>query len=501
MAVLLTEADRSILPMATRGAAGFHMATQWYLRGWKPLPYQYAWHHVPQMNTTLIAGIASGKTTIVTASNLIDCMTTPHFIALNTSVTAKQAELAFDMAMGWIDGNPRMEHHIKDIKLRPFPQIFFQNFSRYDFRTAGTDARFIRGSEYDRIGYDEPGLDTVGESVKVLRGRLRGVRPDGSIRMARMDVFGSPTDALWLRERFYRGEKGNSKSDLKRYISFRIETYDNTYLTNEQIAAMEAEYPPEMIDVELRGFFPDYGFSMFPSGHVNACTDQSLYDGCYLSLHPEDVKTPVKKGYVLDEDPRHGIIRYEVPVKPGHIYVMGGDPGMGNYPARNAPCVIVQDVTDSDNKEVVFFEWLSGKGSYMPFLTSYKYAIRKYDPVLRGLDATGTQRALDELAFENMGIKTDRLNFTTDKTAMLNALSFDVTNHRLRFPPIKGLRQQLGRYTIESDSKIAQDIVMTMAEISFLARYVPDARTEQYASGPNYRNRKNRSIANRRRRR
>jgi len=499
--MFLTDADLDILPRVLRVNGGFHIGTHWFLREWDPLPYQYAFHHATQMNTTLIAGIASGKTTIVAASNFIDCITTPYFKALNTSVTAKQAELAFEMAMTWIEGNSKVEHHIKDIKLRPYPKIMWQNFSEWDFRTAGTDARFIRGSEYDRIGYDEAGLDTVGESVKVLRGRLRGVRADQTVRMARMDVFTSPTDAQWLRERYKRGMTDSGTTDLKRYLSFRIETYDNTRLTKEQISAMEAEYPPEMIDVELRGFFPDYGFSMFPSGHLNACQDQSLYDAAYLALNPEDVKTTVKKGYHLEEDPRHGIIHYEVPPVPGHIYIMGGDPGMGNYPARNAPCVIVVDCTDNTNKVMVYFSWISGKGSYTPFLTSYKHAINKYNPVLRGIDATGTQRALDELAFENMGIKTDRLNFTTEKTGMLNALSMDITSHRFRFPPIKGLRQQMGQYTLEADKKLPQDIVMTLAEIAYLARYVPDAPDEKAMASANYRVRKLRSRTQRRRRR
>ena len=40
--------------------------------------------------------------------------------------------------------------------------IKFKNFSEWEFRTAGLDARFIRGFEYDRINFDESGLDMVG---------------------------------------------------------------------------------------------------------------------------------------------------------------------------------------------------------------------------------------------------------------------------------------------------------------------------------------------------
>ena len=197
---ILTEADERILPYFLRQNRGFHIATQWYFRSFSPLPYQWAFHHLSTMNTSLVGGIAVGKTTIIASSNMADCLCTPYFRALNTSVTARQADLAFDMAMNWIEGNPRLEHLIDNIVLRPYPIIKFKNFSEYEFRTSGNDARYIRGSEYDRINFDEAGLDYLGLIIKVLRGRLRGVRPDGTDRLARLDVTTSPTDAEWLQD-------------------------------------------------------------------------------------------------------------------------------------------------------------------------------------------------------------------------------------------------------------------------------------------------------------
>lgn len=208
---VLTDGDKRFLPWALRENQGFHHATKWYF-GWTPLPYQWAWHYIDVMNTSFVAGIATDKTTIVAASNLIDCLSMPHFRALNTSVTAKQAELPFDMVMSWAEDNPKIEHLIEDVTLRPFPVITFKNYSEYEFRTAGTDARFIRGSEYDRINFDEGGLDFIGSIPKVLRGRLRGERPNGIKRMARLDVTTSPTAALWLIERFNKGSPATSPS-------------------------------------------------------------------------------------------------------------------------------------------------------------------------------------------------------------------------------------------------------------------------------------------------
>lgn len=496
---MLTDADKRMLVIGLRENGGFHLATQWYLRGLEPLPFQYAWHHWNVMNTSLVAGIATGKTTIVAASNVIDCITLPYFRALNTSVTARQAELAFDMVMGWIEGNDRLEHLVEKVSLRPYPSIKWKNFSEYEFRTAGTDARFIRGSEYDRINYDEAGLDYNGISVKVLRGRLRGKRATGEARMARMDITTSPTDAPWLLERWNRGLKGHQDADLERYRSLRVATWDNTKLTPEQIEAMKAEYPPDMIDVEMGGMFPDYGLSMFPNSHIQACTNPSLNDAAYLALHPED-GGKVLKGYTLEEDPRHGVFKIELPPVPGHIYIIAGDPGTDNYPKRNSACVMAADVTTVPYR-LVYFAWISGKGSYNPFLREYKYAIDRYSPIFKGIDATGTQKGLDEIAFENAGIITDKLAFNTDKNAMLNNLSMDITNHHWEWPRIKGLNHQLGTYTLDADKKgHPQDLVMTMCQISFLARYVPpDPAVNATVAKANFRNRRHRTTAYRRR--
>jgi hypothetical protein len=255
---------------------------------------------------------------------------------------------------------------------------------------------------------------------------------------------------------------------------------------------MKAEYPPDMIEVELGGAFPDYGLSMFPRGHVMSCTDQSLYDAAYIAVNPESGKS--KEGWRLSEDPRHGIILHEEPFIPGHIYVMAGDPGTDNYPRRNSPVVMVADVTERPYR-IVYFEWLSGKGSYNPFLGSYKYALDKYMPVLRGIDATGTQKGIDELAFGNHGIHTDRLNFNNDKGAMLNTLVMDVTNHRWAWPTIAGLTKQMMSYSTETDKMgHPQDIVMTLAQLSYLAYFVPAAEvTNAAVVKSNFNNRRARS--------
>lgn len=467
----LSDADRHLLPLALRGNKGYHLASQWYCN-WTPMPDQWAFHQIDVPNVTWLGAIACGKTAGVARSYLIDCLSIPYFRALNTSITSVQAELVFEMVMSDIEGNPRLEHLIEDISLRPYPSIKFKNFSEWDFRTAGKDARFIRGKEYDRLNYDEAGLDYEGLSLKTLRGRLRGKRPNQTTRMARMDVTTSPTDAPWLRERFYKGVAGTVGAQTDIYRAIRTTIYQNVHLTKQQIALMEADYTEEMADVELRALFPDYGMTTFPRSHVDACTDMDLNDQAELAMkadHP-------RPGYRVEEHHRYGIVHFEAPRDPQGTYVAFGDPGTGDPPKRNAPCVIV---VRSDRKpvEVVYFDWIFGHGSYMPFLRSFKYALDVYYPLVQGIDSTGTQKAIEELAFENEGIIVNGINFQRDKEAMINALSVMITTHGIKWPVIKGLLGQIRQYRREEDkvsNRQPQDIVMTLAGIAHLCRFLPE---------------------------
>jgi hypothetical protein len=493
----ITTEERHLLDVAKRNVGGFDLATKWYFRGWDPLPYQWVWHHVPVGNTTTVAGIGSGKTSMVAASYTIDCMTLPGFRALNASVTAKQAELAFQMVDSWREGNPRFERWIDDITLRPYPIIHFANSSVFEFRTAGQGAKFIRGSEYDRINFDEPQLDPSDEAVRTLRGRLRGRRPDGSVRMARLDCTGTPSYAVWLRERFYKGFRGSeyaTEETLRYFWSLRVETYDNIRLTPEQIKLIEADYPPELIDVELKGFFPDFGLSTFSIKNVEACTDANINDEVDVALHPENGrKAP---GYDLLEWPRVGEIKIELPHDPRALYVIAGDPGVDNPPKRNSGVVMVADVSDLKNKKLVYFHWVPGNGSYHPFMNSYKYAVTKYRPVSMGIDSTGPQKALDELGFQDYGLILDDLNFSVLKQGMLNTLLSDITSQTWRFPRIQGLIHQLTTYRPEDDKKMPQDLVMTLSMLSWLARGVPTETHTNEPSKPTHRNRRARTGLN-----
>lgn len=482
---VLTEGDRLMLQYASREVGGFHHATEWYLHGWKPLPYQYKWHQVDRKNATWIGGVATSKTSTSAASYLMDCLAYPYYKALNTSVTAKQAELPFFMIQGWMDGNKKLEHLVQDVKLRPWPIIYFKNGSSYEFRTSGLDARFIRGTEYDRINYDECALDPVGRTVEILRTRLRGVRSPlmDTPRFCRLDTVSSPLAIVWLKERF---EKGFRPDQRRLYFSMKTTTWDNTHLTKDQTDAMAAELAPEQIAVEMGADWPEYGGAYFPERYIDQAVDQDLYDDAYIALNPEEPAAKAKPGYRLDEDPRIGITHFELPEQPGNRYILAGDPGRGNPPHRNSGVVLVAEVTRYPYR-LIYLDWVFGNGSIRPFLQSYRYAVDKYIPELKGLDVTGTQAMLDEVAFKEQGIATDGINYSGDKYGMLNLLLNDLTSGRWRIPPVQALVRQSKTYSFEADkedSGFPQDLVTTWAQISFLARGMQRDTTEVNSERP-----------------
>jgi hypothetical protein len=505
----LTAGDKQMLPIALRENRCFHIACGWYFRGWQPLPYQYAIHQAVSPNLTEIWGVGAGKTVLETASMAIDCITTPWFRALTTSITAKQAELSYDVFMQWMQGNPHLEHLVIDMRKKPWPWVQFYNYAEWEWRTSGfgeQGAKLIRGDEFDRILRDEAGFDPVDDCIKVLRTRLRGKRPDGTPRMGRLDVVSTPTDVLWLRQRFERGIPGHhtfvlSENKIPMYLSSQVTTYQNTHLSKQDIEAMEAELSDEEIEVEMLGNWPTYGLARFPATHVRACIDYNLLNTAYEKIRPESGNPAA--GWDIQEHARHGVIKWEMPYTPDGIYIMAGDPGSGNFPERGSAPIGVLDISHNP-WTLVYFEWVSGTGSITPFLERYDYARRKYRPMHKVLDTTGDQKWMQEIAFYRQSIETDGINFGADKKAMINVLQDTITSHDFRMPYIRGIERQLTSYDPDLDTKknkIPQDIVMMMAMLMFVAQSATaNQMTKETHDQYNY-NRHNRASYSRRRRR
>lgn len=437
-----------------------------YYFGITPLGWQYGATYAPELNKVVVNGVATGKTTWAAADGFLDCMFTPWFRYLNTSITAKQAELPFEMAMAWLEANPKaLEHHVEDISLRPYPTIKFFNRAEAEYRTHGVDGRYIRGFEYDKANLDEAGYEFTGEVRKLIRTRLRGNRPDGTPRPAKLSLTTTPTPAFWLQEMFNKGVAGSETKDPE-HRSWRVSTRQNTALSPQQIEEMIKAYSDIEVEIEIDGHFPAYGLTEFPTQHIHGITaeGQHLYDKIWEAVGSHT------KGYLLEEHPRHGIVHYEVPAVEGARYMLAGDPGVGDPPSRNAGVLGVIR-TDVNPSPLVYFSWPNGRGEYHTFLNNYAYACGKYNPEVRMMDTTGTQKALSDLLYERYKINVSGIHFGARKDNLLNYLITEVTDHGIVWPPIRGLINQMSIYKREEDKNLAQDIVMMLGMLAYGKRY------------------------------
>lgn len=475
---------------------GLGAITGWFMggadrqdhKGIVPLWGQWMFHHAPQRNVFLLAGIGYGKTTVVALSAFAHAITTPYFHFTNAAPTSAQAQLAFDWLVQRIEQYPAMDRYISEIKRKPYPLIVFTNGSQLEFRTVGLGGAHLRGIERDWINLDEAGFTPrLSETHTALTGRLRGGRADGTPRLGKLSFTTSPSDDPFLRELWDRGADPNHPEyDPAETLCLRRSIYDNHYLSDRDIKKIEQSISEEEREVELQGLFPEGMGSIFPRAQVEQIQAPELNNharGVRSVAQPdgshEELWTGVvPSGYRYEEDRHHGVVLYEKPPESDGVYVLGGDPGMGNPPHRNAGVVMAWNVAHKPY-ELVYFHWVRGGGYISPFVNSYRYAMEVYQPLYQGMDATGPQAQMHELLRDYFDIEAQGIRFNRDKDAMLNALRILVQRGELRMPLIKGASNQLKRYVVP-DRDIAQDIVCALMMCAWLARWIHDDQEPLY---------------------
>ena len=206
---------------------------------------------------------------------------------------------------------------------------------------------------------------------------------------------------------------------------------------------------------------------VFTSTMIRLCEDWDLNAQMERGLGIGKGQTPIK-GWEEEAYPGVGPVIWRRPKVEGRLYAMAGDPGSGNPPHRNAPVIMVFDVTDfpQEPAELMAFHWIAGHGTYSPFLVKYFQEYNFWRPNWALFDSTATQRGFDELVFTGWGLPAEGYNFAgMHKGAAIGALAMIMSRGLLRIPYLKGIREQLAGYVL-ADKKIAQDIVTTMSMIA-----------------------------------
>jgi hypothetical protein len=475
--------DRTILEAAVQ-QNDVNIFLKWYLDV-ELDEWQKAVHHAAQPNVTIIAGVGSGKTFGIAMSAAAWCASVPYFKFMNTAPTLFQSELMFEHIITRSEKH-KYEKFIRQVKTKPYAHIELKNGSTLEFMSAADEIERLRGWEGDWMHLDEAGFITSDRTLPFMRTRLRGTDPLGRTRLGRLSVTTTATDEEWLWALYQMGDR---RPDL--YYSRTVTTMENTHITPAQVDLMIAALTPELQRVELLGQRPDNAGNEFPSHVIDVCEDRNL------NLQMEDLLAANIAGAHYQESPDFGCYKWELPAQANHMYVVAGDPGQDNPPKRNSGIVMCFDVTQVPF-ELVYFHWVAGAGQYTPFLQSFEYAISKYTQnVAAGFDSTGAQKGMDELVFERDGLVVEKINFQGLKFSMMNALKIMLQQKLVKFPLIRGIRTQLGRYRLP-DKDIPQDIVACfMIAAHMLRRFLPDAEIDQLDDMEEYTRPVYRRLANR----
>jgi hypothetical protein len=437
--------------------------------------WQRTMHSALQKDITVIGGFGTGKTMGVAMSACTWATLTSDFKFLNVGPQAWQAQQMYDMIL-LTARNTRFEALIWEKPRKPHPKLVIRYRigasiyeSSLEFLSADKDATGILSWEGDWLHIDEAGLmDNLEEVIINVGSRLRGtVR--GRERLGRFSMTSNSWDNFYLWYYF-----DQASSDPENFLSIVVSSRHNHNVTDGQLQRMLARIPEDERQRFIDGTRPEGKGTFFDK--------KSIYE-CEI---PYEIEMAVQKqaegvnGYKVERIHGAGVTYYITPAKNKRVYMLFGDPGTGGAPTRNAPVLMVWDVTDFPvlPARLVTFYWGNGGGKIGPFINQLMNLISIYNPVYTGIDSTGPQKnmayLINEYAlkkhFEEDGMPSGIINGIAGldfsgpkKISYLHAARLLIESKLLSWPKdIIGIRSQLSNYDFENDKKIAQDIVATV---------------------------------------
>lgn len=472
----MTDGDRKIFEAAQRDVSIF---TSFYL-GKTMLDWQAAVHHGLQPDQVIVGGWGSGKSRGIALSALAWCAMVPHFKFYCIGPEGRQAyDMFYDIRNLLGDNTPYYQRFIEPalkgrwgarMVEKPYPQIVVcygiptpgrevRVRSEMHFMSGKDDARYIKNVEGDWVVLEQAELvDNLDEMVRNIGSRTRGERVDGTSRLGRLTLLANSADNPELWARFDMAELYPDD-----YLSIITSAYGNPHLTAEQVRSLERRSggSREEIDQHLRGVRPLGRGTFFPPDVIRRCTNSGLDEIMERAL------AEGLPGFVVEKSDEAGIVTWQMPPdhEGGRVYLLLGDPGSGNPPERNAPCLMVWDIAEFPKRAASLraFWWGFGNGAITPFLSKYALWQQMYKAELRsGYDSTGMQKMLNELAFGVEGQEAVGIDFSGLKTLMLRAAQLLFEKGLFEIPSrIRGIGWQLSRYDLPDDRK-PQDIVATI---------------------------------------
>jgi len=475
----LTDEDQRVFELGKQDArylTGYYVRTRQQSQGWVfddniDPPWQLEFHQAPQLDLVVVGGMGSSKTITVGFSALTDCTLITDFKFLNVAPIAWQSKQMYDSLLSWLENTIYKDRFLWKVNIKPYPTLTIQyrypggaiHKGTLEFMSSDKNAQKILTWDGDWVNIDQgESVDDLSTAIINLGTRVRG-KIKGRARMGRLSITANSADnpELW-----WLYDQGVPATPVQR--SWLISTEQNKNLTPEQIESFKRRmgHDPEKIAIHMNGKRPIGGGKEFSDQLIGPCLDEGLAeilkDGVMLE----------EPGFHYNEMQKAGCVLWALPREQSRVYVVVGDPGQGKPPYRNAPVVLVFDVTDYPSPAVLrAFWWGDGGGKYSPFVNKFMEWMGYYRASLGAYDSTAGQKVHSEMSFpEDLPIVPMDMG-GVKKSVYMVSLKLIMAKVRVRFPPIEGIVHQFAKYALP-DGKIPQDIVSTFFVLAGLLWYM-----------------------------
>lgn len=420
----------------------------------------------------VLGGYGSGKSQNLTQIYLTWLAIYDEFHAIVLGPQRKQAAVIYQKAMNAISGtlyeerflvgNPRSPNeaiqvandYVTSTISMPNTMTCYPLVDPTTFKNMEFDAALIEQSE---MFFD---FDSI---IEFLGSRMRGrTTRTGRARLGVMHFIANSefNPAMWdLVDR--------AEVEPKRYRVFVFSSYDNPYLTDDDLDNMEQDVggTEEAIEVKMRGGRPLGDGKKFTRVMLKTMSspqlDEELDAGIAANL----------SGYLRKKEVGIGTYEWGLPYKDDHVYCVIADPGSENPPQRNAYGIMVWDITQFPGPRemrqpatIAHMVWGYGNNDTSRWASHYADLVRYYRcEYANAFDATGLQTGYDQWMVALEDLFPEKINMGGNaKFDAINSGTMLASLGLFRVPAsFYGFFDQMSHYDYPEPDKLRQDLVMT----------------------------------------
>lgn len=416
---------------------------------------------------TIIGGVGSGKTMQLVMLNLVYAATLPGFRCFFLGPQHKQSTEMFRIAKKLIRGTPYYDRFVVKITEPPDGMIVIENDlvgqSTLEFYSINKDPEVLLSLTGDCAVLDQAEKVTDLQGVvHAIGSRFRGREiSSGRGMLGTLTFIANSNDNIQLWDMF-----DMSDVDPENYKSMAPSSYDNIYLTDEDIRRFEliTSDSPESRAQKLLGARP------LGNGEHFSQQTLELMREANLDRIMDDGLNDEAQGYVLRRGHKTGTYEWLLPPVEGRTYLVVSDPGTKDPPHRDSPPIMIWDITDfpgtKENPKpatLAGFVWVYGNNNIKVWAARYAELVRLYKAYnTNAFDSTGFQAGYDEWISILHGLNPEPINLNgSRKWECLNAAKMLSTAGMIKMPgAVDSIYGQLSRYRYPEQRGDRQDVAV-----------------------------------------